>query len=91
MSATLITQDLVQVIRDQFVLDWDGIHGAGHWARVRANGLRLAEMTGANTRVVEYFAFLHDSRRKNDGRDPRHGSRAVEFANTLRTRFVQLE
>jgi uncharacterized protein len=80
---SLINRDLISALRGQFRLDWEGIHGAPHWERVRANGLRLAAETGANSRVVEYFAFLHDSQRRNDGRDPGHGSRAADFAATL--------
>ena len=79
----MITQDLIRVIRRQFALDWHGIHGALHWTRVRENGLRLAKITGANTRVVELFAFLHDSKRIADGYDPEHGFRAAEFAFAL--------
>jgi len=75
--------DLLRTIRDQFALDWHGIHGIAHWERVRENGLRLAEVTGANPHVVELFAFLHDSKRENDGRDPHHGARAAEFARRL--------
>lgn len=87
---TLITPALIDTIRQQFTLDWGGIHGAPHWARVRENGLRLAELTGANTRVIEYFAFLHDSRRSNDGWDPQHGRRAADFAATLRGTHLEL-
>jgi len=32
--------------------------------------------------VVEAFAFVHDSCRIDDDRDPEHGSRAAEFART---------
>ncbi|MCC6781322.1 MAG: hypothetical protein IT457_00655 [Planctomycetes bacterium] len=64
-------------------MDWRGIHGAPHWARVRANGLRLCERTGANPRVVELFAFLHDVCRVDDGTDPDHGRRAAELAIAL--------
>ena len=78
----MITRDLIGVLREHFVLEWVGIHGAPHWARVRANGLRLASFTGARTRVVEAFAFVHDSCRIDDDRDPEHGSRAAEFART---------
>ena len=46
---------LLEIIRDQFALDWDGIHGKAHWDRVRDNGLRLAKKTGADPRVVELF------------------------------------
>lgn len=65
------------------MLEWTGIHGAPHWARVRKNGLRLAALTGAQTRVVEAFAFVHDSCRINDNTDPEHGPRAAEFARRL--------
>lgn len=87
----VIDQELVRIIRDQFALEWTGIHGAPHWARVRENGLRLAESTGANVRVVELFAFLHDSRRLNDDDDPEHGARASEFASELAGSAFELE
>jgi uncharacterized protein len=64
--------ELIQLIREQFVLEWDGIHGAPHWAHVRENGLRLAEVTGAKRNVIKLFALLHDSRRRHDGADPHH-------------------
>jgi uncharacterized protein len=79
----MIDKELIRVIRKQFVLEWDGIHGASHWARVRENGLRLAEHTAANPAVVELFAFLHDSQRIRDGYDPDHGLRAAQFARVL--------
>ena len=44
---SLITTELISVIRAQFRLDWEGIHGAHPWARVRATGLSLAAETGA--------------------------------------------
>ena len=74
---------LVPHLRRQFRLEWDGIHGASHWVRVRQNGLHLSKITGANTVVVELFAFLHDSCRLNDGHDPDHGARAAVFAQSL--------
>ena len=89
--ATLITRHLVQTIRAQFELDWHGIHGASHWARVRENGLRLAESTGADTQVVELFSFLHDSRRRNDCHDPLHGHRAGAFVKSLVGTVLEIE
>ena len=83
--------DLVTFLRDHFALDWIGIHGAPHWARVRANGLRLAQSTGANIRVVEAFAWMHDSCRMNDDYDPEHGLRAAELARRVNAQFFQLE
>jgi len=79
----MIGEGLIRTIREQFALDWNGIHGASHWARVRENGLRLAALTGAKANVVELFAFLHDSKRQNDGYDPEHGQRAASFAQGL--------
>lgn len=87
----MIDQELVRLIRRQFALEWTGIHGAPHWTRVRENGLRLAEATGAKPNVVELFAFLHDSRRLNDGYDPEHGLRAAVFARTLAGSAFELE
>ena len=78
-----VSQDLIEVIREGFALSLDGIHGTAHWDRVRDNGLRLAELTGANPEVVELFAYLHDSKRHDDGFDPDHGVRAAEFVQTL--------
>ena len=80
----MISEDLIRIIEQGFALCLDGIHGAPHWARVRTNGLRLAEQTGANRAVVELFAWLHDSKRLNDGHDPQHGVRAAQFAASLR-------
>ncbi|NNL66909.1 MAG: hypothetical protein HKP30_11740 [Myxococcales bacterium] len=53
--------------------------------------MRLAPETGADPRVVELFAFLHDSQRENDGWDPEHGDRAAEFAIGLNGRFFELD
>src|SRR5437867_3866227 len=87
----MIDRELIRIIRSHFALDWTGIHGAPHWARVRDNGLRLAELTGANRKVVELFAFLHDSRRANETYDPSHGRRAALFAEMLAGSVFELE
>jgi uncharacterized protein len=83
LDSEIITPDLLQTLRQEYRLNWDGVHGIAHWRRVRQNGLRLAEMTGANTRVVELFAFLHDICRQNDIIDHGHGQRAADFAGSL--------
>jgi hypothetical protein len=49
------TRDLLKHIRAQFLLDWQGIHGAPHWGRVLDNGLRLTERMGARSDVVTLF------------------------------------
>jgi uncharacterized protein len=79
LEQATIPQDLVRLIRRQFALPLYGIHGEAHWARVCANGLWLAKKTGADPQVVEFFAYLHDAKRQNDGWDREHGSRAAAF------------
>lgn len=71
-------------------MNWDGIHGISHFLRVREIGLRLAERTDANPYVVELFAFLHDSRRRNDQHDAGHGQRAADFARSLQGSLFEL-
>ena len=88
---TLITRTFIQRLRAQFKLDWQGIHGAPHWARVRANGLRLTERTHARLEVVELFAFLHDSRRHDDYGDPLHGARAAQYVEELRGDLFEID
>ena len=80
----MITPALMQHIRAQFRLDWQGIHGAPHWARVMHHGLSLARQTSADVEVIRLFAVLHDSQRRHDGDDRAHGARAAEYAWLLR-------
>lgn len=90
-SAIHDMEGLIQAIRDQYALDWHGIHGWDHWMTVHENGLLLAQEKGADLRVIELFALLHDSCRVNDGWDPEHGPRAAEFAANLNGDFFTLE
>ena len=89
-STVMVNKELIRKIRGQFALDWRGIHGSPHWSRVLENGRRLSETTGARLEVVELFAFLHDSRRLNDGFDPGHGARAARFAESLQGTLFEL-
>jgi uncharacterized protein len=87
----LITKQLIEAIRKQYLLPWNGIHGVGHWARVRENGLCVAaSLSGVNTRVVELFAVFHDARRNNEGTDKGHGYRGAELAKELRGLLYEL-
>lgn len=83
---SIISKHLIAEIRDQFRITWDGHHGAPHWARVRHHGLYLGRQLGADLRVVELFAFLHDSQRQNEYVDDGHGRRASRYAAALRQR-----
>lgn len=82
---------LLDIIRSQFQLDWFGIHGIGHWARVLYYGLKIAEKEHARTDVVRLFAVLHDSRRFTDKYDPEHGERAVQYAKTLLGIHIEID
>ena len=81
--ASVLPGGLVSLLRRTFRLDWDGIHGASHWARVMHHGLHIARHTGADPQVVRLFALLHDSQRFDEGDDPGHGARAADFAMAL--------
>ena len=86
----MISADLITDIRQVYRLNWHGIHGVAHWARVRHIGLRLAAETGANPNVVELFAFIHDAQRHDDGFDPEHGERAAHLARKLLGKSLHL-
>lgn len=81
---------LLAEIRRGFTLDWAGHHGANHWGRVRHHALSIAKSRSANLLVVELFAFLHDSQRRDEWRDPKHGDRGAEYARSLQGRFYEL-
>lgn len=84
--ARTVSPDLLAEIRRQFRLDWTGHHGFPHWARVYRHGLYVGRAVGADLRVVELFAFLHDSQRENEYTDPEHGWRAADYACWLRAK-----
>ncbi len=84
------TARLMTYLRTHFRLEWDGIHGSPHWGRVKRIGLKLAFVTGADPEVVSLFAFLHDSCRIHDGKDPEHGHRAALLVQRLHGDLFQL-
>jgi hypothetical protein len=53
---------LLKAIKGQYVLDWQGIHGISHWARVWENGMRLAAVTGLGQKssVISLFFTIRD-------------------------------
>lgn len=84
----MITDELLRDIRDQFQNRWHGIHGISHWSRVYDIGMRLAQTTGANIRVVQLFSVFHDAGRHNEGSDPQHGARGADLAVRYRRRHL---
>ncbi|MCJ7833624.1 MAG: hypothetical protein MUQ20_04485 [Deltaproteobacteria bacterium] len=82
---------MVREILTTYALPVRGRHGVIHWARVLENGLRLAESTGADVRIVTLFALFHDSCRLNEHYDEGHGLRGGEYARSLRAMFLPLQ
>jgi len=76
----VLSPTLIKSVVSQFELETYGHHGPSHWMRVRKNGLDLAKVTGANTKVIELFALFHDSCRQNEYHDSGHGGRGAELA-----------
>jgi len=84
-QSTAIARKAMKIVAPQFRLDLrDGIHGVSHWSRVWVHGQVAAHTLGVNPCIPAWFAFLHDSQRRNDGTDPQHGPRAADFAVKLR-------
>ncbi len=82
---------LLDEVLSQFRISIDGVHGPSHWARVRHHGLAVGIEVGADLLVVELFAFLHDSQRKNEFEDEFHGERAAEYAASMNRRYFDLQ
>lgn len=62
-------------------------HGVEHWHRVAKYGQLLCDMASSeqpNRKVVQYFAYLHDSCRWDDHGDPKHGPRAAVAIEEIR-------
>lgn len=74
---------LVELVQQHFALGDDSIHGICHWGRVLENGVRLAQVNGADIEVVSLFALFHDSCRKNDNSDLMHGPRAAKWVREM--------
>jgi uncharacterized protein len=78
-------------LRRQFRIDWYGLHGAAHWARVRHYGLAIGRDSGADLVLVELFAFLHDSQRIDEYRDEPHGRRAAKYIRSINGQYFDLD
>jgi uncharacterized protein len=81
---------LLKNIKAQLKINWQGIHGIAHWSRVKYHGRKIGIARGADLLVLELFAFLHDSKRENDGYDPGHGLRAARYTKSLNGRYFNL-
>ena len=81
---------IIELVKQEFRINWDGLHGGKHMARVLENGLRVADLSGANKEIVSLFAYFHDAKRFNNAVDPDHGKRGADFAKALRGSLVTL-
>ena len=89
-ASETVTQEFFDYLVESHSLGHEGFHGKDHWLRVLQNAREIAAATGANLRVLELFAVLHDSRRENENHDPEHGHRAAEYAIKLRGKWFDL-
>ena len=80
----ILSPELIRTIREQYALDWRGIHGISHWCRVYENGMLLAKQEGVARGVVQLFSVFHDAGRRSEGYDENHGPRGAELARQLR-------
>ena len=76
----MINSQLFRFIERDSLLFHSDIHGLNHWKAVEKNGLYLAKFTSADTKVVSYFAYLHDCMRENESEDEYHGPRGAAYA-----------
>lgn len=83
------TSGLLREAETRFVLGSRSVHGPAHWKAVLANGMTLAGELNADRDLVAVFALLHDCRREDERRDPRHGARAADVARELNGRFYE--
>ena len=80
----MITTELLLKIKEQFQIDWWGLHGVLHFNNVFLNGRLLSQQSKTTTRICDYFSIFHDSCRINEGLDCDHGKRGAELALKLR-------
>jgi uncharacterized protein len=82
---------ILQSVLDRHPLAIDGDHGITHWARVQANGVRLADAVGAARKVVALFSLSHDSCWLDEFKVDGHGLRGAELARSLRGTLGHLD
>lgn len=76
-------QNLIEIIKKEFKIDYYGDHGINHWRRVYANTQKLSNHYEVESEVFELFALLHDSKRQDEFHDKHHGKRAAQFAQRI--------
>lgn len=77
---------LLVAIMGRFELGPHTDHGPAHWGRVAFHARAIAQAERVDPLIPILFAWIHDSCRKDEGRDALHGDRASDFASRLRLR-----
>jgi len=62
----MFDKKLLNIVKTNFKLDLYGTHGIYHWQRVYKNTQILANYYEVKSKVFEFFALFHDSKRKNE-------------------------
>ena len=83
--------NLIEVIRAQYRLDWHGTHGWPHWVNVNKHGQHIALYHDLNPKVIQLFAVFHDACRENEFDDEGHGQRGADLAFKLRGQCFTLD
>ena len=83
IKSDVVTQPFFDFLANKYALNHNGFHGIDHWLRVLINGRQLASETGADLKVVEYFALIHDVMRQDEDRDINHGNRSANLVLAL--------
>ena len=76
-------QNIIELVKKDFKIDYYGDHGIIHWRRVYENTQKLSRHYGIESEVFELFALLHDSKRHDEYEDRHHGVRAAGFVQKL--------
>ena len=90
MQNSYISIELIKAILSEYTLPWDGIHGLSHWARVMENGLRLAEVNGADKSLLLYLLFSMTPNAKTKAKTMGMESVEVNLHNPSWVRFLIL-
>lgn len=74
---------ILELIVNDFKIDFFGDHGIKHWESVFKHSQILANHYEISSKVFELFALLHDSKREDEYQDINHGLRASVFVKEL--------
>lgn len=74
-------QKILENIKQKAKLFDSPIHGLKHWEKVKEIGHYIADKNGADKKIVEAFAYLHDVGRNGESAEPGHGKKSAEIVS----------